>query len=473
MTTATVVGSGPNGLAAAIVLAEAGVSVTVIEARDTIGGGTRTAELTAPGVLHDVCSAAHPFAAAAPFFRQRDFFQSEGMQLVQPEKAVAHPLDDGSAGYLAQALDESSPVQGADAQRWRKLFEPLVESFADLSEDVLRPLPAIPKHPVLFARFGALAGLSGQRLAKLFDTPQTQALIAGNAAHVIRPLNRPATASVAMMLTTAAHAVGWPVPVGGSQAIAQAMADRLTSLGGSIETGRRVVDVADLDTDIVMLDISPAAVLEMYGDRLPNRVSFWYRRWKDGPAAWKIDLAIEGDIPWTSPVCRQAGTVHVGGSLTQVMHAEQQIHDGVMPDRPFALVGQQYLADPSRSQGSTNPIWMYAHVPTGFAGDASDAILNHVEHFAPGFRDRILQMVVTTPAGLQEYNPNYRQGDILTGANSLRQLVLRPRPARNPYHLGIDGHYLCSAATPPGAGVHGMCGQFAAEAALAASRSGG
>lgn len=466
MTTATVVGSGPNGLAAAIVLAEAGLDVTLLEASDSVGGGTRSAELTLPGLVHDVCAAAHPFGVAAPFFRDRDHFAAEALEFVNPEIAVAHPLDDGSAGFLSESLADSSPMLDGDAERWKKLFGPLAASFTDLAADALRPLPAIPKHPALFARFAALAGLSGKRLAKLFSAPQTQALIAGNAAHIIRPLNRPATASVGVMLTSAAHAVGWPVPVGGSGAIAQAMADRFTNLGGRIETSRHVDDVADLDTDLVMLDIGPAAVLDIYGDRLPSSVAFWYRRWADGPAAWKIDLALEGDIPWEAPACRTAGTVHVGGSLAQVMRAEQQVHRGVMPERPFVLVGQQYLADPSRSQGSTNPIWMYAHVPAGYSGDATDAILNHVEHFAPGFRDRILQIVVTTPAGLQAYNPNYRRGDILTGANNLRQLVLRPRPALDPYYLGIEGHYLCSAATPPGAGVHGMCGQFAAESAL-------
>ena len=466
MSTATVVGSGPNGLAAAIVLAEAGLEVTVVEARDAIGGGTRTAELTEPGLLHDVCSAAHPFAVASPFFRDRDFFRAESLELAQPEIPVAHPLDGAVAGHLSQSFDESSPMLSQDARRWQQLFGPLVESFGDVADDVLRPLPNIPKHPVLFARFGMLAGLSGRRLAKLFGAPETQALLAGNAAHIMRPLTRPATASVGTILTAAAHAVGWPVPVGGSAAIAQAMADRLIGLGGRVETGREVSDIADLDADVVMLDISPAAVLDLYGDRLPSSVSFWFRRWKNGPAAWKIDLALDGDIPWQSEICRRAGTVHVGGTLAEVVHAEQQIHRGVMPDRPFVLVGQQYLADPSRSRGSTNPIWMYAHVPNGYSGDATEVALNHVERFAPGFRERILRCVVSTPAGLQEYNPNFRGGDILTGANNVRQLVFRPRPALDPYYLGVEGHYLCSAATPPGAGVHGMCGHFAAQSAL-------
>jgi phytoene dehydrogenase-like protein len=463
---AVVVGSGPNGLAAAVTLAQGGLSVTVLEAADQIGGGTRSAELTVPGVLHDVCSAVHPLGAASPYLASIPL-ADHGLEWRWPSIDLAHPLDGGRAGVMRRSIEETTAGLGADGEVWRRSFGPLAERFDALCADILQPLNRPPRHPVDLARFGRRAVLPASRFARRFATEETRGLFAGCAAHLIAPLTRPVTTSVGATLIAACHSVGWPVAAGGSQAITTALASYLRSLGGVIETGMRVTSLADLpDANVSLFDVSPAALADIAGDQLPARARRAFDRWRYGPAAFKLDLAVEGGVPWQAEVCREAGVVHVGGSLEEIVAAEAAVARGRMPDRPFVLVGQQYLADPGRSAGDIHPVWAYAHVPNGYPLDASDTIIVAMERFAPGLRDRIVGRSVMSPQSFEAYNPNYVGGDIASGASSLRQLIMRPRLAADPYSTGIPGVYLCSAATPPGAGVHGMCGHNAALRAL-------
>jgi phytoene dehydrogenase-like protein len=464
-TDAIVVGSGPNGLAAAVALAQAGVSVTVLEGADTIGGGTRSAELTVPGVLHDVCSAVHPFAVISPFFASLPL-ADHGLEWRYPTVDLAHPIDGDRAGVLVRSLDDTVAGLGDDGRAWRRIFAPLVEDFADVVDDLLGPFLHVPRHPVAVARFGLRGLQSASLLARRFHTDEARGMWAGNAAHAFHPLSRPGTAAAGLMLIGAAHSAGWPVPAGGSQRIADALASLLTDMGGKIETGVWVTSLDDLPPGVVLLDIGPKAMLKIAGDRLPVHVRRAYTRFKHGPAAYKVDLAVEDGVPWTAPPCREAGTVHVGGTFEEIAAAEKATYEGRMPERPFVLVGQQYLADPERSAGNVHPIWTYGHVPHGYDGAATDAILDQIERFAPGTRDRIVGMHVSGPQAIEAYNPNYVGGDISTGGNDLRQMVARPRFALDPYATGIPGVFLCSAATAPTAGVHGMCGYHAARSAL-------
>ena len=463
---AVVVGSGPNGLAAAVALARAGRSVTVLEGADTIGGGTRTAELTVPGLLHDVCSAVHPFGVASPFLAALPL-AAHGLVWRYPEVDLAHPLDDGSAGVMVRSLDETCTGLGSDGKAWRGVFGPLTQGFGDLAEDVLGPVVRWPGHPLRMARFGLRAALPATVLAARFRTPQARGLFAGSAAHVWRPLNRPFTASVGVMLTVAGHVHGWPVAEGGSAAISRALASLLVELGGTVVTGRRVRSRSDLPAArVTLFDTGPQTVEEVYGDALPGRTRRAYRRYRHGPAAYKVDLAVRGGVPWTAEAARRAGTVHVGGTLEQIAESEAAVCAGRMPERPFVLVAQQSVADPGRAAGDLHPVYAYAHVPSGWDGPGEQVVLDQLERFAPGLRERVVATSVRTPADFAADNPNYVGGDIVGGANDLRQLVARPRLAADPYATGIPGVYLCSAATPPGAGVHGMCGYQAASRAL-------
>lgn len=463
---AVVVGSGPNGLSAAVALASAGLAVTVLESADTIGGGTRTAQLTVPGVDHDVCSAVHPLGVASPWLATLGL-AGHGLVWRWPDIGLAHPLDDGTAATQVTSVGDTAAGLGVDGPAWSRTFGPLADRFGDITADTLGPLLRVPRHPLALARFGLRAALPASVLIRRFRTEAARALFIGSAAHLVQPLTRPVSASVGVMLTTAGHAVGWPVAQGGSAAIADALASLLGSLGGTIHTGVTVGSLADLPPHrVALFDTSPTALAAIAGDRLAPRQARAYRRWRYGPAAYKVDLAVDGGVPWTAEACRRAGTVHVGGTAAEIIAAEAEVAAGRMPARPFVLVAQQYLADPSRSAGDIHPVWAYAHVPAGFTGDATDAVLGQIERFAPGVRDRIVGMHVTGPVGLERYNANYVGGDIATGANSLRQLVARPVASTDPYATGIDGVYLCSAATPPGAGVHGMCGVHAARRAL-------
>jgi phytoene dehydrogenase-like protein len=465
---AVVVGSGPNGLAAAVTLAREGVSVRVLEAADRIGGGTRTSELTVPGVLHDECSAAHPMAAGSPFLTSLDL-AAHGLEWLYPEVDLAHPLDDGPPGVMVKSIDEAAAGLGEDGSAWKRLFGSSSAHFDAINEDALRPIIHFPKHPIRLARFGIPAATPATIVARRFKTPQAKALFGGVAAHAFSPLNRPMSSSVGCALIAACHAYGWPVAKGGSRSITDALASILGGYGGRIETGVRVGSMGELDNpDLVLFDLAPGAVAEIAGDRLPGRIARAYRRYKHGPGAFKLDLAVEGGVPWTDEACRRAGTVHVGGGFDEIAAAERDINQGRMPERPYTLVGQQYLADPSRSNGDVHPVWTYAHVPSGYDGDATEAILAGIERFAPGLRERIVGQATRSPGEFAAYNANYVGGDIITGANGPLQILFRPRFAVDPYATGIPGAYICSAATPPGAGAHGMGGYNAAKAALKA-----
>lgn len=466
MTTGVVVGGGPNGLAAATALARAGVDVTVLEAADEIGGGTRSSEAIVPGLLHDHCSAFHPMAVGSSFLTELAL-ERYGLEWRWPEVDCAHPLDDGDAGVLYRSVEDTAAGLGADGARWRRAFAGPSAAFDDLAEDITRPLLRVPRHPLRLARFGAPTVLPGSAFARLFRTEKARALFGGVAAHAFRPLHYPLTSAIGLGIITAGHRYGWPVAAGGSHSITKALAQLLLDLGGKIETGVRVTSMRELPAaDVTIFDLAPGAVADILGDRLPPRVLRAYRKFRHGPGAFKVDFAVEGGVPWTNADARRAGTVHVGGTFAEIAATERQIHAGELPERPFVLVGQQYLADPQRSVGDVHPLWTYAHVPHGYPGDATEAIIRQIERFAPGFRDRIVGKAVRTTPGFEAYNPNYVGGDIVTGSKDIRQLVFGPRTTLNPYSVGIPGMYLCSAATPPGPGAHGMCGANAAAAAL-------
>ncbi len=466
MTSAVVVGAGPNGLAAAVHLARHGVDVQVLEARSTIGGGARSGELTVPGLIHDHCSAAHPFAVGSPFLREIDL-QRYGLTWKWPEIDCAHPLDDGTAGVLYQSIDATATGMGPDATRWRRAVGDLAVGFDQLAHDFLRPVINVPRHPIRVAAFGPRALLPATVMARWFRTEQARALFGGAAAHIYTRLDRPLTSSLGLMFLASGHRYGWPVAEGGSGSITRALAAALKAHGGAVTTGVTVASRSDIPAaDLVMLDLSPAAALSIYGDVMPGRIKRSYQRYREGSSAFKVDFAIEGDIPWTNAECRGAGTVHLGGSFAEIAHSERQRAQGEMSQRPFMLVGQQYLADPSRSAGTINPIWAYAHVPFAYDGDATGVVVDQIERFAPGFRDRIIATVSKGTAELEAYNPNYIGGDIIGGANDRLQVLFRPRVAVNPYATGVPGVYLCSQSTPPGAGAHGLCGYHAATSAL-------
>ncbi|MBF6242480.1 NAD(P)/FAD-dependent oxidoreductase [Nocardia elegans] len=467
MTTALVVGGGPNGLAAAVALASEGVEVTVLEAAEQIGGGTRSSEAIVPGLLHDHCSAIHPMAVGSPFLAGLGL-DRYGLTWRLPEIDCVHPLDDGSAGVLYRSVEQTAAGLGRDGSRWRLAFDRPVRRYDALSEDIMRPLLRVPHHPLTLARFGVPTLLPGSAFARVFRTEQARALFGGVAVHAFRPLHHPLTSAVGLGILTAGHRHGWAVAEGGSQAIADALAALLAELGGKIETGVRVESAAQLPpADITMFDLAPDAVARILGDRLPRRVRHAFARFRRGPGAYKVDFAVAGGVPWTAPHAHRAGTVHLGGTYAELAAGEREIHAGRMPERPFVLVGQQYLADPQRSAGDIHPVWSYAHVPNGYSGDATEAIIAQIERFAPGFRERIVGQAVRSTTEMAVYNPNYVGGDIMTGAKDIRQLMFGPRTTLSPYSLGVRGMYICSAATPPGPGAHGMCGANAARLAVA------
>ena len=467
MPSAIIVGSGPNGLAAALTLAADGVDVTVLEASDSIGGGTRSGELTLPGLLHDQCSGFHPLAVDTGFSRQFDL-ESHGVRWALPEVQYSHPLDDGRGAAAWRSVDRTATHLEADGDSYRRMFGALTTRFPEIVTEFLQPMVHVPGHPLALARFGAYAAMPATLLARRWHTEEARALFAGVAAHAFRPLDSVMSSAIGVALGTAAHRYGWPVAVGGSATITGAMATRLAGFGGRIETGVTVRDHRELgDPDIVMLDTSPAAAATILEGAIPARVDRAYRRFRHGPGAFQVAFAVEGGIPWAHEPSRLAGTVHVGGTLAQVAHAERQVVRGVMPERPFILVGQQSVADPGRARDGVHPVDAYAHVPAGWTGDATQAIIDQIERFAPGFRSRIRHTTTRSTHEIESYNPNYVGGDIVTGANTPRQLVFRPRVALDPYSTGVPGVYLCSAAAPPGAGAHGMAGWNAARSALA------
>jgi phytoene dehydrogenase-like protein len=464
---AVVVGSGPNGLAAAVRLAEAGCSVLVMEGADTIGGGTRSAELTLPGYVHDVCAAVHALGVDAPPL-SLDRLGEHGLRWVWPEVPLAHPLDGGRAGVLHRGVDETAAGLGADGRAWRRLLQPLVDDWPRLLPQLLGPLLAVPRHPVALTRFGLRGLLPATLLTRRFDTDEAAALFGGCAAHAMLSLNRPLTSAFGLMLAGAAHAGGWPVAAGGSQAVADALVARLRSLGGGVRTGTMVRSLADIPQHrVVLFDTDPTQLASIAGDSLPSRYRERLRRFRHGAGAFKIDYALDGPVPWENELCRRAGTVHVGGTFAEIAAAEADVAAGRMPDRPLVLAVQASVFDPTRAPAGKHTLWAYAHVPHGYAGDASAAIERQIERFAPGFADLVLARHVSAPTDLERYNPNYVGGDIAGGAHTGMQLVFRPTLAVRPYITPNPSLLLCSASTPPGAGVHGMCGWHAAGRALA------
>jgi phytoene dehydrogenase-like protein len=463
---AIVVGSGPNGLAAAITLARAGRSVLVLEAADAIGGGTRTAELTLPGYRHDVCSAIHPLALASPFLRTLPL-ERHGLSFVHPAIPLAHPLDDGSAAVLHRSLGETAAGLGADGPAYRRLLEPLARAWEPLVDDLLAP-PHVPRHPRALARFARPGARSATGLgSSRFTGPHARALLAGVSAHSFRPLTRPATAGFGLVLAMLAHGVGWPAAVGGSQAIADALASHLRERGGEIETGREVRSLADVsDARAVLFDVTPRQLLAIAGDALPARYRRALARYRYGPGAFKLDYALAGPVPWTAAECRSAGTLHLGGTMEEIARGEDEVARGRHAARPFVLVAQQSVFDATRAPAGGHTLWAYCHVPNGSAVAASEAIESQIERFAPGFRDLILARSVMGTAALQAYNANYVGGDINGGAADLRQLLTRPVVRRVPYATPEARVFICSSSTPPGGGVHGMSGHHAARAAL-------
>ncbi len=466
MTDAVVVGAGPNGLAAAIVLAQAGLAVRVLESADTVGGGARSAELTLPGFVHDVCSAIHPLGVASPFFRTLPLAE-HGVQWIEPPAALAHPFDDGTAVLLERSPDAAAAGLGEDEARWRRIFAPLAADAEPLLEDLLGPLH-LPAHPLALARFGARAAPSATLLARLsFRGARARGVFAGLSAHSMLRLDRPPSAAFGLTLGLLAHAVGWPFPQGGSQRISDALASYLRSLGGEIETGHRVESLAELgETRPVLLDVTPRGLLALAGDRLPTLYRRRLERYGYGPGVFKLDWALDGPIPWRAEECARSATVHLGATLDEIASSEAAPGRGEIGERPYVLLAQQSLFDQTRAPEGRHTGWAYCHVPNGSTVDMTERIEAQVERFAPGFRERILARSALGPADIERYNENYVGGDINGGAATLSQLFTRPVARVSPYSTPLPGVFLCSSSTPPGGGVHGMCGFHAGRAAL-------
>ena len=463
-----VVGAGPNGLTAAAVLARAGRSVLVVEAADRPGGGTRSAALTLDGVVHDVCSAIHPLALASPALRSLPL-ADHGLRWRQPDVPLAHVLDDGSAAVLHRSLDETVDGLGPDGARWRSLFGPIVDAGLTVSDALLSPT-SLPRRPGPLVRFGWSGIRPATWVGRRLETEAAGGLLAGLAAHSILSLRAPATAGYALMLGALGHVVGWPVAEGGSQRIADALVALLGEAGGAIECDRTVASLDELPPRAtVLLDLTPRQVVAVAGDRLPDRYRRTLERFRYGPGVHKVDWALDGPIPWSSPDAARAATVHVGGSLAEIAAAEEAVQRGRHPERPFVLVAQQTVVDPTRAPAGTHTGWAYCHVPHGSTVDMTDRIEARIEAVAPGFCDRILARHVMGPAAMEAHDANYVGGDIGGGAADLRQLVARPTLGLHPWRTPVPGLFLCSSSTPPGPGVHGMCGWHAAHEVLRTS----
>jgi phytoene dehydrogenase-like protein len=463
---AVVIGSGPNGLAAAIALARAGVSVLVVEAAGEPGGGMRSRALTLPGFVHDVCSAVHPTGFLSPFFRQLPLAQ-HGLVWRFPRASVAHPLDDGPAVMLVRSLEQTCAGLGRDGRAWRRLVAPFLDDPHALLADAMAPL-RLPSHPIQLLRFGLRAAFSANRLARLlFREERARALLAGLAGHSVLPLTQPLTAAMGVLFAVTAHVVDWPVAEGGSQSIARALVSYLQSLGGRVETGRRIERLAELgDARVVLFDTSPDQLAQIAGDALPAGYRRRLGRYRYGPGVFKLDWALDGPIPWRDPACREASTVHVGGTLEEICASERDMFRGRHAERPFLILCQQSESDPTRAPAGRHTGYAYCHVPHGSTLDRTEAIEGQVERFAPGFRDRILARHAMTAADFERYNPNYRGGAITGGVADALQLWTRPVARLDPYATPNPRLFICSAASPPGGGVHGQCGYWAARSAL-------
>lgn len=459
-----VIGSGPNGLAAAIVLAQAGCSVTVIERSTQIGGGAKSAELTVPGFLHDVCSAVHPMAAGSPFFCTLPL-ADYGLRWIHSPVPLAHPLDDGSAVLLKRSLHETAEELSPDGEAYRHLLAPILNGWDALLPNLLGPIH-IPRNPFPMAAFGIQALRSARGLAShVFRQERARALFAGMAAHSMLPLEKSPSAAFGLVLALAGHSVGWPIAQGGSQQLSNALANYLQSLGGRVVTGMTVNSLDQLPVArAILADITPRQLLKMTGDRLPRAYRKKLEEYRYGPGAFKIDYALKQPIPWKSPDCSQAATVHLGGSLDEMCDSERGPWQGRVSEHPFVLLSQPTLFDSTRAPAGRHVAWVYCHVPNGYSSDVTEQIERQIERFAPGFREIVLKRSVLAPRALEQQNPNLVGGDINGGAADLRQLFLRP--TFRTYATPLKGLYLCSASTPPGGGVHGMCGYAAAKLAL-------
>lgn len=464
---AVIIGSGPNGLAAAVTLARAGRSVLVVEARATPGGGVRSAELTLPGFVHDICSSIHPFGAGSPFFRDLPL-KDHGLEWIQPGVPLAHPLDDGTAAVLERSVEDTARGLGGDGPAYQRLFGPLTLHAQKLFGETLGPFRLVPRHPLVLARFGLRALRSARGLCNAwFKGAPARALFAGIAAHAILPLDQFMTAAAGLMLGTAGHALGWPMPRGGAQHISDALVSYLRSLGGEAVFNQPVRAFGELPrAKAYLFDISPRNLARICGRHLPERYRRTLERFRHGPAVFKIDLALDGPIPWKAPVCAKAGTVHLGGTLEEIAEAEAAVGRGEHHPRPYVLVAQHSLFDPSRAPAGKHTAWAYCHVPNGSTEDQTTNIENQIERYAPGFRDRIVARHVMGPTDFAAYNANYIGGDIAGGVMDLWQLYTRPAVRLVPYSTPNSRIFICSASTPPGGGVHGMCGYHAAKAAL-------
>jgi len=464
---AVVVGAGPNGLAAAIRLAQENLSVLVVEANDTIGGGARSAELTLPGFLHDVCSSVHPLAIGSPFFRRLPLEQF-GLNWIQPEIPLAHPLDGNRAAALYRSLERTSKELGADEGAYERLMSPLVSHWENLAAEFLQPMLHLPRHPVQFGRFGLPGLRSATGLARSwFSDEPGRALFAGLAAHSFLPLERIPSAAFGLVLGMTAHAVGWPIPQGGSQQISNALASYLKFLSGEIITGWRIANIEELPkARVVLLDLTPRQLLRLLGDKLPSGYRRRLENFGYGPGVFKMDFALDGPIPWAAEECRRAGTVHVCGTLDEVARSEQDACNGEHTEKPFVLLSQPSAFDPTRAPQGKHSIWAYCHVPNGSTFDMAPRVEAQIERFAPDFRDLILARNAENCADLERKNANLIGGSINGGANDLWHLLARPILRSAPYRMPIPGYYICSSSTPPGGGVHGMCGFYAAETAI-------
>jgi phytoene dehydrogenase-like protein len=466
---AVVVGAGPNGLAAAIALARAGRSVTVLEANATIGGGSRSAELTLPGFTHDLCSAVHPLGRASPFFTRLPL-ERHGLTWIEPPVAIGHPQDDGSAALVHRDLDTTAAGLGADGAAYARLIGPIAREWQVVADGMFGPLRIGPlvRHPFVLARFGLGALQPVSWLARRFRTRNARALITGVAAHSMLRMEQPASGAFGLTLLASAHAVGWPISAGGSQRIADALAAHLvTDLGGAILTGRRVTTLADLPPHrAALMDVTPRQLLAMAGDRLRGTYARQLRRFRYGPGSFKLDIALDGPVPWRNDGLHQAGTVHLGGTAAEIAASERTVARGRVPERPFVLVAQPSRFDPSRAPEGKHTLWAYCHVPNGSTTDMTEPILSQVERFAPGFRERILAVSARGPAELEAENANHVGGDINGGLQDLAQLFTRPAIRVDPYATPDPGLFICSSSTPPGGGVHGLCGMYAARSAL-------
>ncbi|HAL82208.1 MAG TPA: FAD-dependent oxidoreductase [Mucilaginibacter sp.] len=462
---AIVVGSGPNGLAAAILMQQKGLSVLLIEGKETVGGGLRSAELTLPGFVHDICSAVHPLAVASPFFETLPL-SDHGLEYIYPEIAAAHPFDNGSVAILKKSLEETALLLGTDEQAYLDLMQPIVKDWPSIAPDVLGPLH-YPKHPLAMARFGLSALTSATWLSKKFKTPGAKALFAGMAAHAIQPLSNLTTSAIALVLMASAHLKGWPIPKRGSNQIANALASYFVSLGGKIETNYYVKSLEQLPSaHAVLFDVTPRQLLQIAGHRFSSLYKWQLERYRYGMGVFKIDWALDAPIPFTATGCRGAGTVHIGNTFEEIAACEQQVWNGTIPEKPFVLLSQPSVFDPSRAPEGKHTAWAYCHVPNGSKADMTAAIENQVERFAPGFKETILARHTMDTAQMEEYNPNYIGGDINGGVIDIGQLFTRPVLRWSPYKTSAKGIYICSSSTPPGGGVHGMCGYHAAKKAL-------